>query len=168
MTEHLSDEQFYDLLTGELSDPAAQAHLAGCGRCRREAESVQSATENFNQLSLAWAHAEAPRRVRTPSRLALVLGGRPAWGAGLAGTAVACLIAVGFNSPLTHVQRPAPTSARIALPSPTETAEIAEDDRLMQSINQELRYDVQPAFPVSDLQHPGHRVQPRSADRMSR
>ncbi len=165
MTEHLSDEQFYDLLSGELSEAAAQAHLASCDRCRREAVSVQSATENFNRLSMAWANAEAPRRVRTPSRLGLILGGRPAWGAGLAGTAVACLIAVGFNSPLAHVPRATPTSAQIALPS---TAEIAEDDRLMQSINQELRYDAQPGFPVSDLQHPGHRAQPRSANRMSR
>ena len=151
-TGHLTDEQFSDLIAGELPNDAAATHLGECAHCRGELEAVRASMTDFNSVSMAWAQVEAPHRVQTPSRWLVRLGSRPSWGLGFVTMAAACLIAVGIQHPFAH---PAQAPATIASSEPS-TAEIADDNRLMASINQELEYDAQPAVPVSDLK-PGDR-----------
>lgn len=147
-TGHLSDETFGDLMAGERPDAATQAHLVQCVPCRTEVAFMRSSLGDFNALSMAWAEAEAPRRVHTPSRWLLRLGGRPAWGMGLAAMAAACILAVGLQRPF---ERPAPAPAASATPTGPTMAEIAQDNRLMSSIDQELQYSAQPVVPISEL-----------------
>lgn len=149
LTQHLTDEQFGGLLAGELPDESMRIHLAACEFCRAEVEVVQESVSCFNVTSMRWAEAEAPRRVPVPSRLALRLGGRPIWGLGLATAAAGFLVAVGMSLPFGQPQHPAPTQARV--PAKPTNAELAQDNRLMESIAQELRYDVQPAVPAAEL-----------------
>ena len=155
-TAHLSDEQFSDLLAGELPGDDARTHLTQCAHCRGELEAVRSATGDFNAFSLAWAKAQAPRRVPTPSRWVLHLGVRPSWGLGLATALTACLLTV-------VVEHPWHTSAREiarAVASEPTTAELAEDNRLLLSIDQELRSDPEPAVAVSALLVADHPTAP--------
>lgn len=157
---HLTDEQICDLQAGDSSDLTAQAHLATCAVCREELASLESALESFNDASLAWAAAAAPRLVPPPSRIARSLGARPAWGLGFAGAAIVCLIA--FGPHLSDRHRIAPTASQSAS-SALSNAELAQDNRLMTSIDQELNYQVQPAVPASELRppsHHGHRLSP--------
>ncbi|MGI4829951.1 MAG: hypothetical protein ACRYFU_17405 [Janthinobacterium lividum] len=164
MNGHLTDEQFGDLLAGQVADAAAQAHLATCTQCRHELAEVQSATADFNAVSMAWALAEAPRQVHTPSRLLLLLGGRPSWQIGFAATAAVCLVALGLGLPTGHAHSSPGAQAAAEAPS---TAELAQDDRLLQSINNELRYDPNAAFPVSELRSAARHQPHQAAARIS-
>lgn len=147
LTQHLTDEQFADLLVGEAPDTATQAHLAACAHCRGEIEVVRSSIGDFNSFTISWAQRHA-HRVPVPSRLALHLGARPAWGLGLAGTVAACLLTVALTRPFQH---PEPAPAPQASVSAPSNEELAQDNRLLENINQELRYQVQPAVPASEL-----------------
>ena len=151
---HLSDEQMSDLLASQTPDAATQAHLNTCERCRSEVAAMETSLAGFNDRSLAWAMAEAPRRVPVPSRLALGLGGRPAWGLGLAATAAVCLVAFSTGPPFRRAAAPVASLSATAIPSATE---LAQDNQLMASINQELHYTVQPAVPAAELRSSGRR-----------
>lgn len=164
MNGHLTDEQFGELLAGQTSTAAAQAHLAECERCQHELDDVQSATAEFNSVSMNWALAEAPRRVHPPSRLLLLVGGRPTWQVGVVAAATVCLVTLGLNLP-TGRAHSAPSTQAAA--DTLSTAEIAKDDRLLQSINNELRYDPDTAFPVATLRSPARHRPHQPAARIS-
>ena len=152
---HLGDEQFAELLTGDTADAAAQLHLAACAPCRQELAAVRFATGSFNELSMAWAQAEAPKRIHTPSRVSLFLGGRPMWGLGFATAVVAAAVSFGGSSPLLHGRW---LQAHVAVAN-TANAELAQDNQLMESIDQELRYTARPVIPVSELRAPARHGQ---------
>ncbi len=162
-TQHLTDSEFADLLAGEFPGQIAELHLAACEYCRQELQAVDGSLGSFRQMSTAWAQAEAPRRVPMPSRLALHLGLRPSWGAGLAATAMAALLAVGMGLPGSTSVHENVAAPAVVAPSNTE---LANDNRLMLSIDQELNSQAQPAVPASELrpgarrdsQHPGEPV----------
>ncbi len=163
--QHLTEEQFGDLLSGESPDSNVQAHLAACIPCRDEVASVLESLDHFNDLSLTWAEREAPRRVPTPSRWALRLGAQPAWRYGLMTAATAVAVAVGLRMP----HPGAPSAPYLSAPysqmvntAPTG-AEIAKDNRLLASIDEELRYAPQPAVPVSELEADASRAESSAA-----
>ncbi len=152
-TQHLTDAEFSDLLAGELPEGAARTHLAACDYCRGELESVRDSLTSFTGLSTRWAHAAAPARVPVPSRWALSLGSIPSWSTGLAVTALTGLLVFSLGTaghPSPHANMAAATTV---MPSNTE---LAEDNRLMLSIDQELTYGNQSATPAPGL-HTGVR-----------
>ena len=158
--QHLTDAEFSDLLAGEFPGAPAEAHLVACDFCRRELETVQGSMNNFQTVSMVWAQERAPRRVPTPSRFALRLGMRPSWGAGVAATAMGAILAFGLGLPsgsadLAGRFRPADHGTETAVATPERvaptTTELAKDNRLMLSINEELSDQAQPAVPTSEL-----------------
>lgn len=164
LTGHLTDEQFADLLAGVSPDTVVEAHLHRCAPCREEVEAILGSVGEFNALSLGWAEREAPRRVPPLSRWAVRLGGRPVWNVGLAAAAAVMAVAIGMHLPQhgAGTLSGATSSARAGLQgrgtmpiadssdSPTG-AELATDNRLLASIDQELSTIQRPAFPVSVL-----------------
>ncbi len=154
---HLTDAQFSDLLAGATLDSRSEAHLAACSLCRAEAETVSGSLAEFNNFSVVWAEREAPRRVRTPSRWALRWGAHPAWNAGVVAAAAAVVFTVGLHLPQhtapAAVATPAMGEATGAMPS---GAELAEDNRLLSSIDQELSSTPQPTVSLADLNEAGH------------
>ncbi len=136
---HLTDAQFGDLLAGEAPDAIAAAHLAACDHCRGEIAAVRGSLNGFNAFTAAWSEKQAPRRIPVPSRWTIHLRGPAAWVGGLAATAAAGLLLFDLGLPADHVPQQPMVSAA-ALTGPT-SAELADDNRLMASINQELRYD---------------------------
>lgn len=145
---HLTDEQFSDLLAGQSPSAAVEGHLSTCEYCRGELEAVEGTLSNFNRFSLTWAQREAARRVQRPSQWALQLGSMPTWAVGLAGTAVAVLIALGTGLPFGHEAEQ--TTAEIVLPGPTN-AQIAQDNELLASIDRQLQYSAESAIPANEL-----------------
>ena len=150
-TSHLTDEQFSDLLAGDSAPEAACMHLEQCASCCAELVELRSAMGSFNGIGLAWAEAEAPRRIHPPSRWALQRGALPSWG--LAAATALTIAAVGIHREV--MPRPVPETAAVAMSEPSSSQpsgnEIAEDNRLMMSIDQELSYQPQPSVPVSEL-----------------
>ena len=140
-TKHLTDAEFSDLLAGERTDEASRLHLADCEYCAEELRSVRASLASFDGLSSQWAFSAAPARVPVPSRWALHLGLLPSWTTGLAVTAMTGLLVFNFGpAHFAHRQErlaPAAQTATVAVPSNTE---LADDNRLMRSIDQELGY----------------------------
>jgi len=148
LPRHLTDEQFSDLLAGETPSEAVAEHLSGCEHCRGELEAVQGSLSNFNLVSLRWAQQEAAAKVQTPSRWALQAASMPAWAIALTGAAVACIVSVGIGVPFQH--EPDQVTAQVVIPVPSD-AEIARDNQLMSSIDQELQYEAQLSIPATEL-----------------
>ena len=157
-TSHLSDGQISDLLSGLDPGPALEAHLATCAPCRDEVASLGATLGSFNDVGLRWAELEAPRRIQTPSVWTLHFG-RPMWGLGFATLAAALAVAVSTSFPLRTT--PAPPAAAMTSVEPSAT-ELAEDNRLMLSVNRALHYDA-PSAITADTSR-GVADTPRSTD----
>lgn len=156
---HLSDEQFADLLAGIPALPAVDEHLQACEFCRTELASVSESLGSFRDLGTEWAHAAAPARISVPSSWTLRRSQLPSWGSGLTAMATAGLLAfgLGFTPAALHT-----TSAPHAPAVAPSNAELAADNRLMQSIDQELGYRTQ-AKPASMEAHPSGQLQKQHA-----
>lgn len=144
---HLTDEQFSQLLAGEPCNETAATHLESCTACRQELGSMQVAVGTLRDLSLRWAEQRAVR-ITAPSRWVLSLQRLPGWS-----TATALLLfglAIGV-----HVQSGPRSSASEIGQAQTATVpsdnELAEDNQLLRSIDQELNRQVRPLVPASEL-----------------
>jgi anti-sigma factor RsiW len=155
---HLSDEHFSDLLAGDNAPEAAMLHLERCNHCREELVELRSGMASFKQASLAWAQAEAPRRVPVPSRWDIRRHVLPAWS--FAAAMVVAVAAVGVRHEVTNREIAQQTVASVAVAANAPTGnEQAEDNRLLMSIDQELSYQERPSVPVTDLVAEGATVQ---------
>ena len=146
-TQHLTDVEFSRLLDGAQPGSSAEMHLASCELCRQELEIVQDSLGSFRTLSTAWAEVEAPRQLSLPAKWALRSGLQTSWSAGVAATAMAGFLAfwLGFG-PHPH---PVP-AARVAIAAPNN-ADLAADNRLLLSIDQELSDQTQPVVSAAEL-----------------
>jgi hypothetical protein len=145
---HLTDEQFTGLLTGDCAETRLYTHLESCPDCRAEFDRVQPAIESFNEVGLLWAEARAPRRVPVPSIWTLRFQGVSRWS-----MAAAAMLILGTAIGVHQERRaPMPVQTDLATTSAPSTTVLAEDNRLMVSIDQELSSDVRPQVPVTELQ----------------
>jgi hypothetical protein len=145
--EHLTDEQFASILAGDHSDQRVRFHVEGCVKCQRELTSLCAAIGELNYASLRWAEQRATR-IEVPSRWVLNWNAAPGWGATLAGVlifGVAIGAHVQVNQQSAVVDRPAHP---LAAPSDDE---LAKDNNLMLSIDNELTEQVGGQVPASDL-----------------
>jgi hypothetical protein len=145
--EHLTDEQFANILAGDHSDMRAGLHVESCAKCQRELAAFGTAVSDLNYASLRWAEQRASR-IEVPSRWVLNWNSMPSWGATLAGVlmfGVALGAHMQFNQQNAVVARPSHTT-----PAPSDD-ELAQDNNLMLSINHELTEQVGGQVPVSDL-----------------
>ena len=133
MIQHLTDEQFANLLAGDRCEEDARLHVDSCEICRTELASVGFAVNDLNRFSTHWADQRAAR-IQTPSAWSLNWKMLPGWGA----TVAAVLI---FGVALgTHIQSSAPIAAvetPHTMAAPTAD-ELAQDNRLMSSIQDEI------------------------------
>ncbi len=155
--QHLTDQQFSELLAGTKNDAWAEMHVESCPDCRDELRDVSAAVGDLNVASLRWAERRAVR-IETPSKWALNWSALPGWGATMAGVLVVG-VALGAhleNRQQTAVVRP---PARAVEPAPSDD-ELAQDNSLLRSIDSELSEQVGAQVasvgPVS-MSHPMHR-----------
>jgi hypothetical protein len=144
-TKHLSDAEFSLLLDGAQPGSDVAAHLAQCQCCREELEIVQDSLGSFRSLSTAWAEIQAPRHVPLPARWLQRRHAQASWSGGLAATAIAGALVfwLGFGQ-----HRPKATAVHAVSVAPSN-AELAEDNRLLQSIDTELSDGTQPFVSAS-------------------
>jgi len=145
--QHLTDGEFSDLLAGDMPNAGVEAHLAACEHCRSELDTVQASLGGFRQVSTEWARVAAPARVPIPSAWSRYLGATPSWAAGLTAAAMTALLSFSLGFPSAQ----APSQAHVAPAPIPSTNELADDNRLMLSINQELSYRAQPAVPSVEV-----------------
>lgn len=144
---HLTDEQFAELLAGGNSDSYASLHLESCAACRQELTSMATAVGDLNFASLRWAEQRAAR-IAVPSRWMLNWYALPGWGATMAAVLLFG-VALGAHMQTTSRVEPALQPAhRVAAPSENE---LAEDNQLMRSIDNELSEQTGSQVSASDL-----------------
>lgn len=145
--QHLTDEQFSELLAGGPSSDAATLHLESCAACRDELSSMQTAVGTLRDLSLRWAEQRAVR-IAAPSPWLLGWYKVPGWGA--ATVLLLFGLAIGV-----HLPSGPPTSVSAVARAQTATVpsddELTEDNQLLRSIDQELSREVRPLVPASEL-----------------
>ena len=153
--QHLTDEQFTDLLSGDRTEDARR-HMLACDQCQGEFERVQASIEDFVTLSLEWAGP----RASTSISAAFVRGWQSAssWATAAAVLAAAILFSV-------HHGRPDVTS--IASSQPAESAsEVADDNRLLMAIDKEIRWQTESPISIDDLTAPAGRPHAQTSRRL--
>jgi hypothetical protein len=160
-TQHLTDEQFSELLAGEIATDKAVSHLNTCPACDRELAHLRCAVSDLRGFSQQWAEQRSSR-ILSPSRWTLGWHKLPAWGA--AASVLLCGFALGIHFQVsTHAPSAEISQSQTMATAPTDD-ELAEDNQLLRSIDQELSRQVRPQVPASQLSvssksvsHPGLR-----------
>jgi hypothetical protein len=154
--QHLSDEQFTDLLARECPMDALQ-HMNTCPQCQREFEQVQASIEDFGAVGLQWAEDRPAPRISTSSALIR------RWNPLSARTVAAGLLAAALFATYQEKRMQAPNMETI-LPAQSE-GQVADDNRLMLAIDKEIRW--QADSPVADEDPAGGRLHPRGSQKLA-
>ena len=154
--QHLTDEQFSDLLAGDCPLDAMR-HMKTCPQCQREFEQVQASIEEFGAAGLQWAERRPAPRISASS--AMIRG----WNPLTARTAAAGLLAAALFATYQEKRMQAPNTDTL-LPARSE-AQVADDNRLMLAIDKEIRW--QADSPVADEDPAGGRLHLRGSHKLA-
>jgi len=144
--QHLTDEQFANLLAGDHSDMSVRLHVESCAVCQRELTSLGAAVGDLNYASLRWAEQRASH-IEVPSRWVLNWNAMPGWGAMFAGV---LLFGVALGAHMQMNQQTAVVVQQAHTISAPSDDELAQDNSLMLSIDNELSEQAGPQVSVSD------------------
>jgi hypothetical protein len=159
---HLTDEQFADLLAGHKNDEGARVHVESCAACSQELAGMTAAVGDLNFASLRWAEQRA-LDIKAPSLWTLNWHALPGWGATMAAVLIFG-VALGAHMQVRNSVEPAlqPTHA-VSAPSADE---LAEDNQLMRSIDTELS-EQGPQVLAADANPSSHTTHHRSVREVS-
>jgi hypothetical protein len=166
LTNHLTDEQFADLLLG--SNPAAvQAHLKACSACAEEADRVAGAIGSFEQQTRLWAERRAaatPVLTSAPSRAFPWLHRPQAW----TGAALTLALAAGFGVAARnhHASESSTQNAKVQATPRVTPSTLKADNALLYAIDGELRADESTPAIAYGLNTPSHGVHTRQTKRV--
>jgi hypothetical protein len=154
---HLTDEQFAGVLCGECDH---SDHLLGCPQCRQELRNVQASLEDFASLSLEWAEQRASTSISTRSVLLRSWQSASAWTAAAAAVLTAAVLFAGQH------QR-TPQTISLAPHAAVSESEVADDNRLMMAIDNEMRWQPQTLISANELATPGRRSRETPSPRLT-
>jgi hypothetical protein len=160
---HLTDEQFAELLAGDNRDDRAALHVQRCEACRNELATLGTAVNDLNFASMRWAEQRAVR-ITVPSRWMLNWNALPGWGATMAAVLV---FGVAIGAHMQTSNRMEPTLQPIRTVSAPSADELAQDNQLMRSIDSELSEQVGGQVLASDLDTDSHATHHRSVREVS-
>jgi anti-sigma factor RsiW len=137
---HLSEDQFTDCLLGTEPSPETAAHLAHCAACQEELAAFDASVAGFNSASLAWSEAR-PVQSLLPANYSRAQ--KPFLNAASWALAVCTLLVVGASTVLhrQEVERSASVAFAGASQEDSE-AEVAQDNKLLQEVDQALHHNV--------------------------
>ena len=160
---HLTNEQFATLMLGDALDIEVQKHISRCAACETEASKFASSVDLFATSSLGWSdnttqHGSLAPIYRKQQRQRIFLP---------MALALATLLLMVGGIPLWQEHKKALTGkVTVAQPSQGDTAsQVAEDNRLMQSVNVVLSSNQGsplPEYRLADSYGPDTRITPRS------
>jgi hypothetical protein len=158
--QHLTDEQFTDLLSGDYTTDASR-HMLACAQCQVEFERVQSSIEDFVTVSLEWAERRASTSISAPSAFLRGWQSANSWAVAAAVLAAAILFGVHQGRLLS------PDVISVASSQPAESAsEVADDNRLLMAIDKEIRWQTESPISIDDLTASAGRPQVQPSRRL--
>jgi hypothetical protein len=156
--QHLTDEQFTGLLSGDYTADASR-HMLACAQCRGEFERVQTSIEDFVTLSLEWA---GPRAISISAPSAFVR----AWHSASPWAAAAAVLAAAILFEMHQGRLMSSDPISIESSQPAESAsEVADDNRLLMAIDKEIRWQAESPVSIDDLTAAAGRTHAQSSRR---
>lgn len=158
-TNHLTEEQFAELLMGATPAPV-QEHLKACAECAAEAERVAAAIGSFEQQSRLWAERRAAVRPALTAQIqrggwAGIFARPQAWAAAALAVAMGAGIALSSHRqrPAEHTMAAVQDSAQDSAPPSAAPSPASGDDQTSQS-EQALAAAARPILPANS--HAAH------------
>ena len=152
--QHLTNQQFTGLLIGDCS-LEVRRHVDACPRCQEEFKQVQSAIDCFGAAGLEWAEQRAPLAISASSQLFSQCRSLGTW-------AAAALLAAAV---LFEVHQgwivPTPAADNVATEVVESTSDVADDNRLMMAIDQEIRWQAESPLSMAAPAKLSHSGPPR-------
>jgi len=162
MTDHhLTDEQFAGVLSGDCDH---NDHLLECAQCRQELRTVQDSLADFASLSLEWAEQRASRSISTRS---VLLRSWQSASARTAAAAAVLTVAVLFAGQYQQRTRTPQATSVASSQATVSDSEVADDNRLMMAIDNEMRWQPQTLLSTNELATPGRRPRETPSPRLT-
>jgi hypothetical protein len=158
--QHLTDEQFTDLLSGDYTGDASR-HMLACAQCQGEFERVQASIEDFVNLSLEWAGPRASTSITAPSAFVRGWHSASSWATAAAVLAAAILFGIHHGRLLT-----ADVVSISGSQAAESASEVADDNRLLMAIDKEIRWQAQSPISIDDLTAPAGRLHSQPSRRL--
>jgi anti-sigma factor RsiW len=140
--QHLSNQEFSDLLIGDCS-LEVRRHVDACPQCEEEFKRVQSAIDDFGAVGLEWAEQRAPLSISPSSQLLFQCRSLGTW-------AAAALLAAAV---LFEVHQgwivPTPATNNVATQAVESSTDVADDNRLMMAIDHEIRWQAESPLSIA-------------------
>lgn len=127
---HLTDAQFSECLTAAAPVPAIQAHLAQCDECRMELGVFLASMDDFSAAAMEWSKAQPVVSPRAKIARTATLAAPLRWA-----VAAALIAAVGVPVAVRHERQGAAVVAGIDSDAGDSAAQIAQDNRLLESVD---------------------------------
>ena len=133
---HLTDNQFMEYVLGEVPGRDGQAHLAVCEACREELSVFLTSMDDFSVAALDWSKAQpvASPRIKQAANWRMPMLVPLQW-------AAATVLVLAVSVPLAiregHGGRAAGNAA-VDVTADDSPAQIAQDNRMMQSVDAAL------------------------------
>jgi hypothetical protein len=159
--QHLTDEEFTELLSGECPLDASR-HMQACPQCQSEFDRVQTSIEDFGSFALEWAEQRASASIRPPSAFVYRWQQAGTWAAA-AVLAAAVLFGVHQQK---GIQAPEVTLATNVHPAHPES-EVADDNRLMMAIDREIHWQADSPVAGDSLAESGRRPHSQASRRLA-
>jgi hypothetical protein len=157
--QHLTDEQFTELLAGDYPFDASR-HLQACAQCQCEFNRVQASIADFGSLAIEWAEQRASVSIPAPSAFARAWQPRSAWAA-----AAVLAAAVLFGL---HQENRTPGAITVAGIHPAHSErEVADDNRLMMAIDREIHWQAESPVAGDNLVESGRRPHSQAPGRLA-
>lgn len=132
---HLTDEQFAECIAdcaNVTPSPESAAHLHECAQCREELARFTVSMDDFSRAAFGWSEAQPAVSLRAVARPRT----GHAWFAPAAWSMVtALLLAAGVPMMMHRDRQPVSTVDAVQETQDDSAAQIAEDNRLMRSVN---------------------------------
>ena len=128
---HFTNDEFTELLISGALSEERRSHLSQCDRCRQDAEDFTLSVGIFNTTSLAWSETRPKKSLRATARSQVrrALYFPVAWA-----LAAALFILVGIPV-WNHSHQLAFSHQARTTSAPDDSADIAQDNELLQSVN---------------------------------
>jgi predicted anti-sigma-YlaC factor YlaD len=149
VTQHLNDEQFSECLTGEMPSAATREHLAACEACRAEMELFMDSVKGFDAATMDWS------RVQPVPRLSAKISRRRTSVAAPLGWALTTAVALIVGVPMVMHRPASPLTSTVLVDD--SAARIAQDNKLMASVDGVLSDDDPSPFREYHIAEPGAR-----------
>ena len=147
-TNHLTEEQMYDLLH-PTANTASHPHLLECSQCQAELTALRTSLGLFRDAATGFAASAAPRRLPVAAPASTTFFSPKIWATSFATATALLVLSISVMHPTQTGSATAPVVAEVA---PQQTTAQVSDEALLEGIQQDLSTSIPPSLEPLDVQ----------------